>query len=319
MADYLFRGVAILPLIASLAACGGGGESGGGSPPVIVTPLPTPTPTPTPTPSFQYGDPFAFDRELFFESPLSEVRYEEVYDDNSPRFYSFVSAVGRIDASPGAAALTWRPEKSGAVRVDTVTTSYNPDTLASQTADGFRFIHTTADEQQTYSWGRATQLQNVAVVSQEKRQSGFFDSGPRRAIETTQYFLAGHRTQQEDLPISGTSSYQGVSASTRSDPIILGQDSRWYLAGPQMLSVDLTAGRVTGTWTANNGLRFELDGVLQRDKNPRFNGTIMAVDGTFSGRFIGNLYGPQAKEVGILFLLQSDNFATHGFFVGARR
>ncbi|MEI4506822.1 transferrin-binding protein-like solute binding protein [Sphingopyxis sp. CCNWLW253] len=267
----------------------------------------------------QYADPFAFDRERFFESALVEVRYEEVYDDNSPRFYSFVSSTGRINTAPGAAVLTWHPEKSGSVRLDNVTTSYDSTSLTAQTADGFRFIRTMPSEQHIYGWGRSSQLRNVAVAYQEKRWAGFFDNGPRRGIETTQYFLAGQRTPATDMPTAGVLSYQGASSSSRSDPIVLGRDSRWYLSGQQTLSVDLTTGRATGSWTANNGLRFELNGVVQGDNSLRINGTMAAADGSFSGRFIGFFYGPQAREVGILFLLESHNFATDGFFVGARR
>ena len=250
---------------------------------------------------------------------MVEVRYEEVYDDNSPRSYSFVGATGRINEAHGAAVLTWHPEKSGSVRFDNVTTSYVSEELGWQDADGFRFRRVMPQEYRIYSWGRADRMQNVAVVSQERWQVFRLDNGPLRTMETAQYFLAGQRTPEEDMPAPGIYSYNGSSGSGRTEPVGQEKGNQWYLSGQQSLSIDLTRRAVTGSWLAPNGLRFELNGAVQGGNNLRMNGSMVAADGSLTGRFIGFFYGPKASEVGILYLLQRDNFATQGFFVGARR
>lgn len=310
----MIRCAAFLPLLALVGSCGGDTGGGGNAPPVTVTPTPSPAPTPTPTPPpVQYGSVTAFDRDMNFQSPYVEVSYYHLLDKAAPPQQPLIyeRAAGTIAASRDAATLTWNADKSATLRAGNYFRAF-PSTLFSSAGPvGFSFVDSGASGTTHFGWSTPAGLTQY-LASSVVRESAAPDPNDGDAIlRQYRYFIPGSRTQDIDLPTTGSFVYQGYflhSPTTR----IAGESSAIVF-----LSIDLATGRVTGEWLAGP-YRLVIAGTVTRSATLRLSGTVKDSVGLFDGTFVGDLYGPQAKEAGLVLITRSKDFVIGGQFVGAR-
>ncbi|WP_137870261.1 transferrin-binding protein-like solute binding protein [Sphingopyxis sp. 2PD] len=319
MPNRFARSIAFLPLLGLTSACGGGGPSDGNPPPVIVapTPAPTPTPTPTPPPAVFYDSAIAFDRNMTFQSPYVEVNYRERRDVAAPAPQPFLydRATGQFDLSPGAATLSWNADKSATIRAGNSFRAYPSTSLSAALPNGIAFSEWNGTEGNLMKWGIVhEQARYLAGASDFHRLVGPDPEGGFSNLLRYRFFVIGSRTQDADLPTSGSFDYAGrvVYSPTTAFTQSVGEGNE-----QASLSIDLASGRVTGRWKVGPHL-FDLVGTVSRSDTLRLSGTIKDFNGLFNGSFTGNLFGPQAKEAGLVLLAKSEDFVIGGQFMGVR-
>ena len=317
-------GAAVLPLLL-LVGCNE--DSGGDAPPVVVTPTPSPTPTPTPTPTpvpVTYVDPFDFAQASpSFQSPMAETKFREIPDTTTPSGYRLDYSTAQLFETP-LASLLWSVNIPRILDIKDAEFHYEHDGtggfistligaghLVRKDENGFLLrwntLGATRLEAEVERYTSAIKF--VAGANFHSEIINSFKPGEAGAI-SSKFFLAGQRSDAIDVPASGVMLYSG---KLKLSEVPQGIDD--FVANSPSVSVNYSSGLVTGVWMVGSR-RFELTGALRRDEFSRFEGTIRSDDGEFSGRFIGDSYGPDAREVGLLLSMSNADFAVAGSFIG---
>lgn len=290
-----------------LAACG----EGSGSTPTPAGPTPSPTatatPAPTPTATATPSQAFDFAGSLFGQSPYVEAVGIEVYDAAAPTSYRLSASQASIDPSPAAAILNWDFATSAATaRIAGVLETYDAASLTSRQADGIRFVRQPdVDTQLTFAWARAANFYSSSTAKQEDRRKGTRGE----IISTTRYFLPGIATPAAEIPASGTLRFASLVVG-----MTVGKAAA--LSGNLDVTLDLSGNRLSGSLTAG-GRTVVLTGTVDRAQAMVITGTA-TVDG-ISGRLVGNLFGAQGRELGLLFEVSDPAGSSAGQVIGLKQ
>lgn len=308
------RAVAVVALSA-LSACSGGGGSNSQNG-VINTPQPNPTPTPTSSAQYPLATDFTKDR---IESGYG-TRFERfrAYGHNSPGWVDVAlqttTTVGAVigfsyQANPIGYQATYLNERATFANATAYTQApwlghldYDP-APANPHPRYFRVVKRgeTAKDQLNY----------VGLVTWSDFTQNFEHDGVDGDREIMRYHLYGAETLDTEIPKTGAFVYR------------LSDLSRF---GPFDVRMNWDTSTITGTVrvpcpsgeTCTNGDLGDLtfSGILEG--GDRILGTMGGSAG-YSGTFVGNFYGPNAQEIGIVGDLRHATRAQDIFYAMAKR
>lgn len=147
-------------------------------------------------------------------------------------------------------------------------------------------------------------------------------------IEQRSFSIFGFETAQADIPVSGTASYDTFAIGTLVEPGAKPGRSLTDLNGQVSFTVNFNektvATRLDLTrWTTTNGdFSFgSLSGTGEFGGANVFSGTLTGI-GTlaeYEGRFVGEFFGPAAKEMGYTFSASQPGSSIAGAVIGVKR
>lgn len=316
------RGQYMSPIaLAVLMLAGCGGDSGGsGSEPVVAQPAPTPMPVPTATPTPTYATAFDFTRDRSFQ-PIGAQITTTASVTGSGNTYSEIDAT-LLDVVNAASFTYVANTQTSIISTGNVAGLTYPGAQIGLRGDD-RFVYNAPDGTLSVAQpgpqlgGFPAALRYTVVVSQSDQPRNA--DGTRAILDRR--LVTGTGTIAADVPRSGTATYRillGASALSSTT-------SGGYVAQDATLTINYATGAVAGTITALNSISngtqpalvLTFTGQLGATHN-RLAGSLTAADGG-TGQFIGELYGPQAVEVGLAFVATSGNERIVGALAGARR
>lgn len=302
-----------------LAGCGGG-SGGSAGVPVVAAPTPAPTPTATPTPTVTYDQAFDLARDRSFA--LTGAQLTAVATSAS---------VGFTFGSIGARLLTGVENPffayDGASQQASITLNNGAPQVfpAAQISlrDTDRLVYTTPTGFLSYSQpgpaigGFAAPLKYTIQIVQSddvRNASGGLDTLDRRLV-------GGSSTVAADVPRTGSATYRVLLASISRTAA----GTNGYLAQNADLTIDFATRNVRGTISTTSTVSslpsativMTVDGQLSATSN-RLTGSLTTSTGG-TGMFSGELYGPQAAELGIAFAVSKTDEPLVGTIVGTRR
>lgn len=337
---------------ALLGACGGGGgggSGGGSSGPPVSGPAPTPTPSPTPTPTVSY--PSAFDTSKDFSLRLFGA--ELVSDFSQKSAESNYALVSQLLTAKALRTFQFESAtKNGTLLDANVQSAILPGSIFRENSNGFiGYEEETAVRTRRLSIGVVGQqiggfeenFRYAAIVSYylllaDPPPPGFL-SGPLIRIANSVY-VAGSETLAEDMPKGGTLTY-ATSTSLDFSDISSGSQPAQYNGAPNRLGsgtveptdlkYDPATGRLSGVIRLTTGIRtdsagnpippvlidFEVEGRLI-GSGPQFEGEVRTSGGA-TGQLTGAFFGPQARELGLVFTLSRGTERAYGRLLGLRR
>lgn len=290
-----------------LSACGGGG---GG-----LSSTPTPTPTPT-TPQAN--------------ATLSALQVSELFDGRGSYNRFTLGTSGNVISSQGTTS------KSMQVRYDATNASYTIVT-------GDFSDSTFTPSNRSASNSNATLTSYAKTVGSRDEDLVLFNPGtgnPRMALTYTSYgawqttitnsssldvnttfFVFGVKTQQSDLPTTGTATY-----TTTLDGLFAGTTGVYALGGSSSFSANFGSGTVS--FTMNPTGTHILNGSSKSFGSIAGNGAISAATndfgaststgGSYSATLNGKFFGPSAAEMGASFVLNGPDGKGTGVIVGKK-
>jgi hypothetical protein len=282
----------------------------GGGPIVIPTPTPTasptPSPTPTPTPSATptpkptpggYVSGFDFARDLHLLSPVAELSYERVVTSAQSWTDTADKDQVRLIEIPSA-ELSWNAaDRTASLRVAASLSLYPPSSILNEATDSKLF--TVSYGQGSFdllSWSGISQpYGNLGEVRYRQMACPANPSYPYRCQVLQRTLLAGAQTLPADLPGSGRPSYTGTIYFEAAD-IAYGLN----VNVPVRIDIDWAAGTVSGSGAG--GAAIALTGALDRSLTNRIHGTIRIDSLKLDGEFVGDMFGDQAHQMGLLFI-----------------
>jgi hypothetical protein len=300
--------------LASLLLAGCGGGSAEPAPPTATptptpipapTPMPTPIPTPTPTNYLKVTD-----RSVSFTLPGFGARITSSGDarGQSGPYLADLSEEGRSLTVAHTAAT------------DSYRGTYGGDTIEgvptrSQVNDSAYVV---------YRVPNAVDAYQIVTFNQDSEYSQLFAFGKQAGQQGVipQYVFPmiffGSDTVSSDLPTQSVNTYPGSSECTvRLDEGAACADSSTLSAvaprAAATVSTDWSTGMVTATTTVSrllipdNVYRYSINVDAKIDRaSGRIRGTATASalgQVEYTGSVVGQFYGPQAKEVGLIVLL----------------
>jgi hypothetical protein len=305
--------VAILAV--AMSSCGGAGSGSGASSPIAVVPAPAPspsptsTPTPTPTPSVNY-DPLTFTSDRSFVA--SGLR--SVHKNGEPNAVTLDDESVLIGLDFFAADRRYRATYRGEM-VDIVTQALPIANF------GYEVDSATAGDNFFARYQSAPELRYVSLVR-------WTTATNTQSIE--RLLLFGAKTQPISWPTSGSRTYHGRSNLVLDDT--RGSGNAGDSGGPFGISpaptftVDWAARTFTATIpfhpvvsVANQppiaDFTLQANGIIRESSSNQVSGTIQG--NGFSGRFIGNVFGPEGIEAGmLLYLTDGTGRSVSGTVVG---
>lgn len=320
---WLLRCTALGLAAIATSSCGGGGSSGGtGSTPPPTTSTPT-TPTLPPSP-VTYTSAFGFTANASYPSPAVELRYVRVQQPDGPMTDTYEGGTATMFGSPGAATVSWDPAGGGATSVIlNAERSAYPASSLSQSVEGARtFYIPSADGRSKRSllWTHAPGSTVLAYVNEDASACPPYPT-LGRCDESIRHFLAGPPTLQSDLPTTGSVRFEGNFQLT-SVPTI-GRGTSISLA----VVVDYDRGTVSASEVASlsgaSGIitreTYQISGSLRRDTSPRLTGTFEIAETGVKGNFVGDLYGSQGHDIGLLFTTSGGGAPGIGVLLGYQK
>jgi hypothetical protein len=137
-----------------------------------------------------------------------------------------------------------------------------------------------------------------------------------RRIDTTRFFLAGYRTLPTDVPTSGQKTFRCYLVSST-----VSYDGGSGLEGFANLSVDFDRNRFDVTFSAHQSGWSTATGPVNATLafsgsidpiDHSLSGPVSSPDSGFAGQFYGHLFGPQAAEIQIIFVMSKQNKGVAG-------
>lgn len=277
-----------------LTACGGGG---GGS----LASIPPPPPPPT----FSYGS-FPLTKSASFETVTAD-RTTELDASSRP----FVSSDAVTALGPSVTFSYDQNTGSYSISDSTNSASF---TAANASADGnfqeFAASSTNASDQLSLFNNVSSSAPTGIQLSYLSFGSWLHSDSGTGASKLT-YFLFGFPTATDDMPRSGTATYNTIVAANE---YLVGYE---YQSGPTPLTgsasfgADFGTGQIDTALTLNRADNSELVGTFTGKgaiSGSQFNGTFTATDPYFqSGSFYGSFFGPSAQEMGYAFDIRQHN------------
>ena len=292
----------------SLTACGGGGGTVGS------------TPTPAPTPPAAQTNP-----------TLVNLQFSESFEGRgSINRFTLSGATGgvtnrpttsnraiqvRYDAPSGAytistgelADITFAPADKDTVNSNSATTAYSK-AAGTKTEDLILLNPGTTNPELALTYSSYGAWQSIT-------------SNGTTADASTVFLVFGVKTQQADLPVSGTASYQTII-----DGLFAGTGGLYVLNGSSSFSANFGAGTVSFSMSPT-GIHI-LDGSTKTFGSLSGTGTINAgaasfdasapASGGYSASLLGKFYGPAAAEMGATFLLSGADGQGNGVIIGKK-
>lgn len=313
-----------------LVACGGGGGSEG-SVQVVPAPVPSPTPAPMPTatpippPTFTYGS-FDILQNRVFAGQVATVTTVERYTSDTAPFYSVESQQASLQTSRSALELSYDASKLLVIRFAGETAVFNPAEVSFTNADGVKWqrTRTVTARGDAATFARFPNMEYVYIAEQQVDEDAREPNAAAAFRDTMRYFLIGERTQDGDIPLSGTTSYAVDLNTTR---VGRNRGGGFSIFGAVALAIDHANGSVTARLSAQQGSY--ITGTTPETATLVFSGTISpngisgvitSPDSSYTGVFTGNLFGPRGIEVGVVFTLtRPDGVRAAGRLFGRRR
>lgn len=303
-----------------LAACGGD-DSGGGSnptpaPTAAPSPTPSPAPTPTPSPSASYSSVVDFTKDLFAESPVAEITYVSVYDEKATLpdpYYVFKTTSSRLLEGPSAGTFTWdAAKKEATARIGSYFQTFSgkvEDRPPSWST--FESYYHGPDQDYSFRWLGLRQDWMARIDLETTLPCTYPPGQPATCTKVIRYANIGRQTLSSELRLTGSESVTSVamfSLFRREKP------SEVANSATIPLSIDYGSRTLMTQWNVE-GQTFILQGQYRPDLNTRLAGTIRSVDGQYTGQFVGDFYGPGAKNLAIVFSAQGTDRAIAGRLV----
>jgi hypothetical protein len=309
----------------------GSGDGGSTSMPVAVTPSPTPTPSATPTPTFTYGT-FDLEANRSLVGQLATVRTTVRYVSDTSPFYAIESQDAELRPARYAAEWDYQANRSIFVRLPSETVALTATDVSGSEASSnvtgvqWRRPRVGSTRGDAAAFARLAPYEYLYFVSHEADEDVRTPGTASAFRQTFQYGLVGERTRDGDAPTAGTTTY----AATISTSAVARNGGSGFASADAptfAITVDHATGQVvarfnayqpgtvTGTQSARATLVFTgtvtAGGLI---------GTITSPDTGYTGTFAGDLFGPQAVEIGLVFTLsRPDGDRAAGRLVGRRR
>ncbi|WP_198152595.1 hypothetical protein [Tsuneonella dongtanensis] len=277
------------------------------------SPSPSPSPSPTPTPAATYKPVYDFSAD--FRYALIAAAVERVGTISAGQFVQ--SSEGRsVDARAVDQFLSWnRASEMIALDYGGAVSSFGPNLLASETVGGrqWRLLQNTPYVDETLTVSATTST--ASLVSSESillvRQARDYDvsDGTGRRVKADRYAIGGATTIAGDLPSSGQVGYRFTAISTSPTRDGAGgfgttADAVFDFGATNfVLDLPLVQGSTVG---GNQPVRINvrLRGTYVPSTG-RFEGTAESPDSDYTGTFAGAMFGPRARQIGIVFVIGS--------------
>lgn len=303
----------MLPALSLLSACGGGGSSS--SSPIVVPPTATPTPTTPVTPvSPDYANIFDLSVSALYSSPMAEASYRQLLPDTQGTSTTHV-----LTTDPNAATL-----RISSSPLSLLVTAQSQDTNfpeAGITSRDDKNIIFTGDRQASLYFSRGL-LDLKYVGSWDLTETTRNPSNSNDSTTSNKFFIFGNETKSNDGPNSNLTFDTILKSSTVS------YDGATGFAGRANLSFDVTTNRISGEFSAYQAFAYQGNPQVRAKLNfsgfadlasNRISGTVTSSDSSYRGQFTGRFYGPRGTDIGLLFVLDSDNGGVVGSLVGTTR
>lgn len=323
---------ALLPLLLLNASCGS--ESGSSSVSPVVsppTPAPSATPTPTPSPTFAYGT-FDLEANRTLVGQLVTVRTTERYVSDVSPFYAIESQDAELRSARNAAEWDYRASRSIFVRLPSETVALTAadvsrsDVNSNVTGVQWQRPRVGSIRGDAAIFARVAPYEYVYFANHTAREDVRTPGTADAFRDTIDYGLVGERTRDGDAPTAGTTTYaatMGTSSVARnSGSGFASADAPTFTIEVDHSTGHISArfnavqqGYVTGTEPAR--ATFVFTGTVTAGG---LIGTITSPDSGYTGSFAGDLFGPRALEIGLVFTLsRPDGDRAVGRLVGRRR
>ncbi len=294
-----------LVIACSLSACGGGGS-------LVSTPTPTPTP-PAPTnatlTNLQFTESFegrgAINR--FTLSATGDVTNRQTLINRQIQVRYDASTMSYTISAGDLPDSTFSPANRDSASSTAATTAYTK-TVGNKTEDLVLLTPGANNPQLALTYASYGGWQSTTV------NGSALDAG-------TVFFVFGVKTQQSDLPVTGTAAYQ-----TMLDGVFAGTGGVYVLNGTSSISANFGAGTVSFSMSPT-GIQI-LDGSTKSFGTLSGTGTINAASvsfdasapatGGYGASLLGKFYGPAAAEVGATFLLTGADGQGNGVIIGKK-
>lgn len=307
-------------------ACGGG--TSGGPEPISSNPAPSPTPapTPTPTPTSTYVALDALTGPQTFTDNARSARYAREKDGGRTGPYTNgarETASYRIAHDPASATYTISRRL---FQDDDATITLGQVDVVAATAAYTDYAQTSDDRThrvRLFNPGAGNDVLKLSYLS----WGAWFEERPGITSllvdGTADFFLFGQKTRPQDLPATGTASYNthlngaafvggaeyrlGGSATVVADFRAMELSTAMALTG-ELVDTGFAAPATLdlGSFTGTGIVGFAGTGGAPDSTFVR--GTLASSGGQrFAGDFIGAFYGPGAAEIGFVFDMQRPN------------
>lgn len=321
---------ALLPLLLLNASCGGEGGSSSVMP-VVSDPTPAPSATPTPAPTFAYGT-FDLEANRTLVGQLVTVRTTERYVSDVAPFYAIESQDAELRSARNAAEWDYQTGRSIFVRLPSETVALTAADVSRSDVNsnviGVQWqrprVGSTRGDAAIFA--RVAPYEYVYFASHTASEDVRTPGTAAAFRDTIDYGLVGERTRDGDAPTAGTTTY---AATMGTSPVARNRGSGFASADAPTVTIEVDhstghvsarfnavqQGYVTGTEPAR--ATFVFTGTVTAGG---LVGTIASPDSGYTGSFAGDLFGPRALEIGLVFILsRPDGDRAVGRLVGRRR
>lgn len=301
--------------------------------PVVSNPTPAPsaTPTPTPSPTFAYGT-FDLEANRTLVGQLATVRTTERYVSDVAPFYAIESQDAELRSARNAAEWDYRANRSIFVRLPSETVELTAAEVSRSDASSdvagvqWQRPRSASTRGDSAFFARVAPYEYVYFVSQRASEDVRTPGTASAFRETVHFGLVGERTREGDAPTVGSTTY---AANIATSSVARNRGSGFTSADAPTFTIEVDhstgqvfarfnavqQGYVTGTEPAR--ATFVFTGIVTAGG---LVGTITSPDSGYTGSFAGDLFGPRALEIGLLFTLsRPDGDRAVGRLVGRRR
>ena len=309
----------------TLGSCGGGGSES--TNPIAVVPgpvaTPSPAPSPAPSPTFNYTS-FDLSQDRVFAGQVATGITIERYTSNTAPFYSIEAQDALLQTNRGALELSFGASKSLVTRLGGEAVSFGPADVQFSNSDGITWRRTrdATRRGEAMTFSRYPNAQYIYNAVQEISEDVTEPNKPSAIRDTKQYFLVGERTREGDAPTTSVTNY-----TVMLDTTLVGRNrGGGFTVSGGMLTVDQSSGTVSAKLSATQASY--PSGATPESATLVFNGTvsssgiagsISSPDGSYTGAFNGDLFGPGASEAGLVFTLRRpDGVRAAGRLIGRR-
>jgi hypothetical protein len=261
-----------------------------------------------------------------FVGQLVTVRTTERYVSDTAPFYAIEAQDAELRPARSAAEWDYRASRSISVRLPSETVALTATDVSRSDANSVEWrrplVGSTRGDAALLA--RLSPYEYVYVATQDTREDVRTPGTSAAYRDTTRYGLLGERTRDGDAPTAGTTTYAALLTTS---PVARNRGGGFTVFDAPTIVVDHATGQVTarfnavqqsyvtGTEPARATLVFT--GTLTASG---LTGTITSPDTGYTGSFAGDLFGPRAVEMGLVFTLsRPDGDRAAGRLFGRRR